>query len=190
MPEQERAIMTRYQDLCDAYFEWEPQQVEINRIFREVPPRMKQAILGHLQPPSVTAEMPTHFLKTPTGYADLYRKGFDQNGEKTWERCPDHECLTLRADGIRQFVIGVCMERTPESLTSSMMYFTFSIESVDLQSVDLRVENLDSKILIDLRDPSGFAKAAAQTIDLLIDFLKSPSGSHGNRTPIGFAAPV
>ena len=91
---------------------------------------------------------------------------------------------------MREFIIGICMERTPGSLTSSMMYFTFSVESINLESVGLRIENLASQISIDLRDPAGFAKAAEKTIDLLIDFLKHPPETLGDRMPIGFAAPT
>ena len=146
--------MTRYDELCDTYFEWEPHQEEINRIFRTIPASMRRALIEHLSPPSAHAMLPTLVMGTPTGYIDVYRRGFDENGEKKWERCSDDNCFQLGGDGIRRFIIGMCMTR-PQTGQSSMMYFTFSVESVTPDSIELRIENLASQIRIGCRDPDG-----------------------------------
>ncbi len=177
-----------YDDLCVAYFSWEPTQVEIDRTFRSIPLRIRQAIVEYLGPPAQPGALPTFISGSPTAYVALYRTALDSDGEKKWEACADDQCLQLGSDGIRRFIIGICMEKNPgSSWSSSMLYSTFSVETISLETVELRVENLDAKISINLRDQAGFAQAAKRIIDLLIEFLKSPPTAPADRLPIGFA---
>jgi hypothetical protein len=150
--------MTRYEELCEAYFAWAPRQLAIDAIYRELPQKLKQALSDHLEVPVTPARMPSQMAGRATAYVELYRQGFDQNGNKTWEVCPTGEYLQVDSDGICHFTIGICVESPKPDVISlpTMHYLEFTIESVDEQSAELQFTKTGHKIPIDLRTPAGY----------------------------------
>jgi len=51
--------MTRYEELCEAYFTREPYQLAIDAIFRELPEKMRQALSDHLEVPTSRPVIPS-----------------------------------------------------------------------------------------------------------------------------------
>jgi hypothetical protein len=176
--------MTRYEELCEAYVATAPRQLAIDAIFRELPQKVKQALSDHLEVPKTPARMASEMAGRATPYVELYRKGFDQNGNKTWEVCPIGEYLQVDSDGICRFTIGICIESlTPGSIFSPTMHFLeYTIESIDEQSAELQFAKTGHKIPIDLRTPAGYPDAAALMITYVLECLKDTSASR----PIGF----
>lgn len=182
--------MTRYDDLCDAYFEWEPRAIVKDQIIRELPLKMREAIKDYLAAPEGAAPFPTMIYNTPTLYVDFYRREFDHNGARKHERCgPDH-CVQIERDGICHFTIGIWMAQSPAHLPGSMAYLTMRVEDVGTNRVDLTVENLSGLIAIELRDPASYASAAATIIDRLTASLRDQTTPTGRAAPIGFDLPA
>ena len=178
--------MTRYNDFCAAFFAQEPQAVEIDRIFRETPRLMRDAIRHHLEPPDEPVGFPMAFAGKPINYVALYRCGFDQNDGRHWEQCTDEECLLIGSDEIRRFIIGIFMQNPENSMEYSTIFFTFSIESVTLKSVSLRIEKWPDEILIEPFDQSGILKAAKKAVDCFFAILKKMAEDPADRSQIGF----
>jgi hypothetical protein len=178
--------MTRYNDFCAEFFAQEPQAVEIDRIFRQTPVLMRDAIRRHFEPPDEVPVFPMPLAGKPTSYVSLYRPGLDQNGEKHWEQCGGDEGLLVGSDEIGRFVIGVFMQNPSTSMEWSRTFFTFSIESVTLKSVVLQIEKWPGEILIEPFDEKGFLKAAEKAVDSFLAILKKLSEKPGNRNAIGF----
>jgi hypothetical protein len=178
--------MTRYEELCQAHFAWEPRQVAIDAIFRELPRKMRQALSDHLEVPTKPAPMPSLMAGHATSYVELYRPRFNENGQRTWELCPPDEYLQVDSKGICHFTIGICLEPKPEAMIASMMYLEFTIESVDEQSAELQFVKTGHKLSIDLRNPAGYPDAAALVTTYVFEGLRDPPGARGLRGPIGF----
>jgi hypothetical protein len=186
-PEEERISMAGYEELCQAYLEAEPRWIATDRMLRELPHKMRQAISDHLAAPTGTAGLPTMVSHCPTAYVDLFRPTIDQNGQQEWERSTADRCLWADKDGIYCFGIGVCIEKSRGSLDASMIYFTFSVEAFDDRSIKLQIKNLDGSIVIDnIHDPASYANAAAVATARIVTSLKNPTTALGSRAPIGF----
>jgi hypothetical protein len=182
--------VTEYDKLCQAYFELEPRQIAIDRMLRELPLEMRQAISDHLGVPQGAAPPPTMVSHISTAYVDLFWPVVDHRGQRTWKRCDPSDCLRTTADDVYAFCIGICIEKERGSPNASMVYFTFDVEEFDDHSIKLQIENLDGSIVIDnARDPASYAKAAAVATERIISFMKSSGKISGGRTPIGFVSP-
>jgi hypothetical protein len=120
--------MTKYEELCEAHFAWEPHQIVIDAIFRDLPGKMRQALSDHLEVPAKPARMPSLMAGHATPYVELYRPRCDENGQKTWELCRPNEYLQVDGKGICHFTIGICLEATVDAMPTSMMYVEFTIE--------------------------------------------------------------
>lgn len=176
--------MSAYEELRELFLAEMPRREAIDLILRMLPIKMKQAISDYLEPPSGNAMWPTTVYRCPTTYVDFYSPLNNKNGHQTWERCEGDCCLRLEHGGIYSFTIGVCIENTPGSMPATMLYFTFSVEKFDEQSVELQIKNLDGAILIDdVKDPRSYANAAKVSIDRLVSDLKNPLSARGS---IGF----
>jgi hypothetical protein len=179
--------MTGYEELCQAYFATEPRRLAIEVTVREMPRKVRQALTNYLEVPAEHAVFPTIFAGGhPTPYVEIYRSRFDQNGERTWELCPQGENLQLDRDGIGHFTIGICLEKERGAVTASMIFLEFSIESIDEQSAELQLARTGDRIHIDLSNPTGYADAAASIMTLLLKRMKDPPATRGLRGPIGF----
>jgi hypothetical protein len=166
--------MTAYKELCKAFFTELPRREAIDRMLRELPAKMAQAI--------------SDYLAAPSGYVEPCKTAIDRVGRRTWQRCED-DCLQADSDGVYGFCISVRAEYDPGSLNHSIMYFAFSVEDFDEQSIQLRIKNLDGKISIaDAHDPASYANAAKATIERLVSNLKNPKATSGSRAPIGFVS--
>jgi hypothetical protein len=179
--------MTEYDDLCQAWFEEEPRRIAIDRVLRQLPLNMKEAISAHLAPPMGHAVMPTKLYNAQTAYVELYWPVLDVSGKRTWERCGADNCLRPDNQGIYTFHIGICIEKTRGSLNASMIYFTFTVEAFDDRFVELQIKNLDGLIRIDnVNDPASYRNAAKLAIDRLIADLRNPTTERWSRVPLGF----
>jgi hypothetical protein len=181
--------MTGYKELCNVFFEEEPRRIAIERILRELPMTMRQAISDYLAAPTGIAAMPTILFDCQTLYVDLYRPLIDKFGARTWERCEVDHNLWFDHDGMPWFGIGIYIEKTPGALTTSMsmIHFTFCVEAFDEQSLELRIENLDGSIPIkNAHDRASYAGAAKLAIDRIMPDLRNATAGYGSRTPIGF----
>jgi hypothetical protein len=175
--------MTKYEELCQTYFAWEPRQVAIDAIFREIPQKMKQALSDHLAVPSTPASMTAGHA---TSYVELYRPRVVESGQRSWELCPPDAYLQVDSKGICHFTIGICLEQRPATMAYSLIYLEFTIESVDEQSAELQFAKTGHTIPIDLRNPAGYLDAAALVTTYVLESLRDPPGSRGLRGPIGF----
>jgi len=181
--------MTRYEDLCQAWLKEEPRRLAIDRILRELPMRMRDAITAYLAPPSGIAQMPTTMYREQTAFVELYSPVSDQIGTTTWERCGAGQSMRPDRGGIYSFHIGICIEKAPDSLAASMIYFTFSVESFDDQFIELKIKNLDGSIRIDeVEDPTSYMSAAKTAMERLMDDLKNPRFEYWSRAPMGFTS--
>jgi hypothetical protein len=179
--------MSGYEELCQAYFEAEPRWIATDRMLRELPQKMRQAISDHLAAPTGTARLPTTVSGCPTAYVDLFRPTIDQNAQQEWERSTADRCLWADKDGIYCFGIGVCIEKSRGALDASMIYFTFSVEAFDDRSIKLQIKNLDGSIVIEnVGDPASYANAAADATTRIVASLKNPTAGLGSNAPIGF----
>jgi hypothetical protein len=186
-PEGARISMTGYEELCQAYFEVEPRWIATDRMLRELPHKMREAISDHLAAPTGNAGLPTMVSHCATAYVDLFRPMIDQNGQQEWERSTADRCLWAGNDGIYCFGIGVCIEKSPGALDASMIYFTFSVEAFDDRSIKLQIKNLDGSIVIEnAGDAASYANAAAVATARIVASLKNPTAALGSRAPIGF----
>jgi hypothetical protein len=178
--------MTRYADLCGAYFAREPSAIEA--IFRELPQKMKQALSDNLTVPATPLTPPS--LTTAgraTSYVELCRYSLDQNGQRTWEICPPDDCLWVDRDGICHFTVGISLEQQPGAVAAaSMLFLEFTIESVDEQSAALRLIKPSHEILIDLRNPDGYDNAADLVTTYLLEALRDRSPARGLRGSLGY----
>jgi hypothetical protein len=183
--------MTRYGELCEAYFAREPYQLAIDTIFRELPEKMRRALSDHLQAPETPPVIPS--LTTGdrvTSYVDLCRHWFDENGQKTWELCPADQYLRVDPDGICHFTIGISLVRQPNAIAApSMIFLEFTVESVDEKSAELQLQlakGSSEKILIDLCNPEGYVNAAALITTCLFELLRDRSAARGPERSIGY----
>jgi len=178
--------MTRYEELCQAYFAIEPRLVAIDAIFRELPSKMRQALSDDLQVPPSAAAMPTQMAEgQPTPYVGLYVQKLDHSGQNKWKPCAADDALQVDDKGICHFTIGICLERTPGAMLSSMNFLEFTIESVDEEAAKLQFVKNGHKISINLRSPTGYAEAATQVTTYLLESLRDPT-AQGYRRSIGF----
>jgi hypothetical protein len=164
--------MTTYKELCEAFFNGEPRRLAIDRILRELPTKMKQAISDH--------------LGAPSGYVELYKQMSNEAGHPEWQRCED-DCLQVDDDGIYNFSLGVRASVHSGSLNYAIMYFSFYVEEFDEHSIELQIKNLDGMISIaDVSDAASYANAAKLSIERVMDHLENPKPLRGTRTPMGF----
>lgn len=179
--------MTRYEELCDACMKREPQALAIDRIYRDLPLRLRQAISDYLGAPAGSAMFPEGAMKTPTAYVDFYRRGIDVvSGKQRTERCERDECLVLDSDKIPYFTLGIWVERAPHSMQGWWLFLKISIESANEESADITIENQPGRITINLRDADGYAAVAATIIDRLIECMKQAGEGRGPYGSIGF----
>jgi hypothetical protein len=181
--------MTRYEELCEAYFTREPYQLAIDAIFRELPEKMRQALSDHLEVPTSRPVIPSLTAEgRATMYVDLCRYWFDENGQKTWELCPMGQYLRVDPEGICHFTIGISLVRQPGVIAApSMIFLEFTIESVDEQLAELQlVKGISQKIPIDFLSPDGYANAAALVVTYLLEALRDRSAARGLQSPIGY----
>jgi hypothetical protein len=172
--------MTTYSELRAAFLNEVPRRAAVDKMLRELPAKMVQAI--------------SDYLRTPSGTVGLCCPVFDQMGHRTWQAC-ENDYLGIDRDGIPQFGISINTAFDPDASNSTfvisanfwIMYFQFIVEKFDEKSVELRIENLDGAIPIsNAHDPASYADAAKLAIDRLMDDLKNPKPMHGSRAPIGF----
>jgi hypothetical protein len=181
--------MTRYKELCEEFSKEELRQVAIDRILRELPVNMKQAITEYLAAPTGIAAMPTVVYGCETSYVDLYRPTIDESGPQTRTRGDVDNCLCLDREGMYCFGIGIYDEKLPGSLTTSfsMMHFTFCVEAFDEHYIELRIKNMSGSIQIsNANDRASYADAAKLAIERIVDAIKNPTTAYGSRAPFGF----
>ena|ERR1700733_14298282 len=118
-----------------------------------------------------------------------YRPLIDQDGQRTWERCEPNRYFRVDRDGIYCFSIGINVQHGPGSLDAPFMYFTFSVENFDEQSIEPLVTNSDGIVQIGVNDPDSYAKAAEATVAPIISDLQRPKLVLGARAPLGFLRP-
>jgi hypothetical protein len=178
--------MTRYEELCQAYFAGEPHRIAIDAIFREIPLRMKQALAAHLEVPSTfNSIFPMEVGDgTVTAYVDIYKRFFDQDGIRRVALCEPDYYLQSDIDGILHFTLGVYVEQIGKK--PGMVYIEFSIESVDEKKVELLLAGTNQKLSIALDNPSGYADAAALTATTLRELLENPRPITSLRGPLGY----
>jgi hypothetical protein len=168
-------VMTTYKELCKAFFDELPWREAIDRMLRELPAKMAQAISDH--------------LGAPNGCVGLYQPVADQMGHRTWQPC-ESDCLQADYDGIYGFCVGIRVQNQPGSLAYSMMWFQFTIEEFDERSIELRIRNMDGSISIaDAHDAAGYGNAARVAIERIMSDLQNPTAIRGSRAPIGFGHP-
>jgi hypothetical protein len=178
--------MTRYNDLCDLHFEREPRLRAIDQILRQLPEKMRSAIGDQLQAPDGSAGLPTDSFNRPMPYVGLYRQYFDRNGSKQWEPCEHDSELTVDLDGGYSFMIGICVERSPNAFPCGMLWIKFSIESFSEQSVEIQVHKLGGRIAIDAASDGSYTAAANEFVNRLLVQLKEASKHDGKPISIGF----
>jgi hypothetical protein len=168
----ETQTMTIYEDLCRIYFEEEERRIAIDRLLRELPKKMAQAVNDYLAPPN--------------SCVGLYPFLAGQNMNELWRQpCDVDDALLVKDDGRYAFTVGITVKREPGSVPS-MIFFSFCVEKFDEKSVELQIKNMSGSIRIDdAHDASGYAKAAKEAIDRIIGELKNPGAADGRR-PIGF----
>jgi hypothetical protein len=177
--------MTGYEDFCQLWFDEQPRRDAIDRMLRELPMKMAQAISDHLAARRGPAKLPSALYHKSMGYVGLYWPVFDENGGQRWEPC-EFDRYLRPDDGVYSFCIGICVEN---SSTSRMLFFTLHVEEFGDRSIELRVKNLDGSISIeDARDPASYANAARTVIERISNDMKNPMGLRGSRAPIGFTA--
>jgi hypothetical protein len=165
-------VMMTYKELCKAFFDELPRREAIDRMLRELPAKMAQAISDH--------------LGAPNGCVGLYQPVADQMGHRTWQPC-ESDCLQADYDGIYGFCVGIRAQNQPGSLDFSMMYIQFTVEEFDEHSIELRIRNMDGSISIaDAHDTASYATAAKITIERIMSDLRNPTALRGSRAPIGF----
>jgi hypothetical protein len=180
--------MTSYNDLCDLHFEREPHFTAVDRILRQLPERMQSAISDQLQAPGGTAGLPTESFNQPMPYVGLYRQYFDRNGSKQWEPCEPGTELTVDLDGGYSFLVGICVERSPNAFRSGMLWIKFSVESFSEQSVEIQVCKLGGRIAIDPASDESYASAANEFVSRFLTQLRELPKQNGKPNRIGFAA--
>lgn len=167
--------MTTYQDLCKVFAKEAPRRQAIDRMLRELPAKMAQAI--------------SNYLAAPIGCVRLYHPMVDQQGRQVWQVCGD-DCLHAEYNGIFGFCVGIRTEFESGTLSYSTLYFEFSVEEFDEKSMELRIKKLDGVISIaNAQEPASYADAAKTAIDLLLRDLENPKRMRGSRSPIGFGHP-
>jgi len=181
--------LSAYEELCELFFKEDPHRAAIDRMIRELPVRMREAISDYIAAPAGIAVMPTIVFGRHTAYVDFYRPLVGHSGGQIWERCdPDH-CLGLDLEGRYWFGIGIYMEHVLGAMTTMfpMIHFIFCVKAFDETSVELVIKNLDGSIPIkNANDPASYADAAELAIDRIMNHLKTPAAAFESRRPIGF----
>lgn len=164
--------MTKYREFWKAFSDEAPRREVIDRILRELPMKMAQAI--------------SDYLAAPSGSIGLFRCVVDNNGHRRWVLCGVTDCLQTDRDGIHQFSVGISTGG-PINSDYRIIYIQFNVEEFDEKSVALRINNLAGVISIaDAHDSASYADAAKIATELLINDLKNPKPLRGSRSPIGF----
>ena len=178
--------MTRYEELCQAYYAGESHRIAIDAIFRELPPRMKEALIAHLKvPPTFYSIFPMQVGDgTVVGYVDIYKRVTDEKGIRRTVCCEPDNYLQRDSDGILHFTIGIYVEQVGK--TPGMAYIEFTIESVDEKKAELLLVGTNQKLSVALDNPSGYADAAVVVATTLREHLKNPPPTTSLRGPLGY----
>lgn len=102
--------MSRYQDLSAAVEAWLPPHLEIDRLHRELPFKICEAVRRHLGAPNGPAPFVSSVHKMSVGYVALYRAQMDAKNSKKFEPIGHLDALQTESNDIVFFTLGICLE--------------------------------------------------------------------------------
>jgi len=177
--------MTAYKKFCVAGFEMQDHAVAIDKIYRELPLRLRLAISNHFGFPVGEPNAIRLFTRRGIRHVDVFQQTVNPDGSVHYEPCDDDHYLQTDGSGVPYFSIGIYIERSPGAIPGSTIFATFQIENANEQSIELTIGRIDGQFSF---APSleGYAKAGADIVERLVVAMKDSPQSLSERQPIGF----